>query len=838
MTRQTFLALSLSMAGTLVLIGCGGGGGGGGTGDGSSSEVRSVRLDLPTGLTVTTSQLRLSGPQHADPIAFSTTGDAKVQLLRGARQLMAALDADGDPILIGFLGFGADALSTRSSVEALAYIEMGAFLVPEAAQPQVLDVINRSTELDLAAKQLAEALAANPKALTVKSGAYRTTITDYVNRHLGRTVTRGIEPYPSEKSGVRIEYGKGPNEFVAKNTFRRRALLILDRVAVVNADGVRIPSENRLSTLELKPAYTTNASGDLLSVMSSLQPSQSAPFTAPAPDAPNQKNIYRAMIAGPGASEGESFEMDTALRARYETMLQKSFCMDFLFNVLNFSICSNNVGQNQEGDGSVVSVYGQLQTWADANEAAISSFVKTEFPDAINTMNNGDFKTNLTTALTAVWGNEEKQRRVAAFYAPILRGLPAPPLNASETTVERVLGWIRRVVDAESVAGVVSDAFDRFQPGLAFSKSKRFESVTIETNRLKLELSPTLSSIDNSAAEGGVTLTTKLVGDPDLPAGAALKYRFSTTGRHGTLRNNQGGGGTTSLESVDDFVRYSANVGLSASAGEDTVTCELFYEAGGVRVNLANATATVEVKGKFDLEILPKKGSITVQGGDSPSFSFQAKLASEAFAARLGLSVRWRTQSEFFSVSSNGKQCQVTGLDKTGVGTLIAELVDSAGVVRGTAQAEVRVEPRRTIIFGTVAYLRGESREPARDSRGREYFWLNRGAGAGLSIPRIKDAKSYAIYCYNFNDPNPQGHGKEIRQTIAPSHQTNLGHYDPDGVFNGPNSTHYYVRLNAGGSSSSPVYPGQELPPDNTRNTIAGMQNRFKGMIVEVTVTF
>lgn len=837
MTRQNFLALSLSMAGTLFLSGCGGGGGG--AGNGSPSELRSVRLGLPTGMTVDPSQLRLSGPQHADPIAFSATGDAKAQLLREARQLMAALDADGDPVLIGFLGFGADNLSVRSSVDALAYIEMGAFLVPEDAQAQVLDIIQRATELDLAAKQLAEALATNPKALTVKQAAYRTTITDYVNRNLGRMVSRGIDPYPDQKSGVRIEYGKGLNEFVAMNGYRRRALLILDRVAIVDSTGLRIPGENRITTLELKPAITYSASGDLLSIMSSLHPSESAPFTAPAPDAPNRKSIYRAMIAGPGATEGESFEMDTALRARYETMLQKSFCMDFLFNILNFSICSNNVGKENKGGGSVTSVYGQLQTWADANEAAIVSFVKTEFPDAINTMNNGDFKANLTTALTAVWGDPEKQHQMAKFYAPILRGLPDPPLNPSETTIERILFWIHRVVDAESIVGVVSDAFDRFHTGKAFANSKRFESITIETNRLKLELSPAVSSIDNSAADGGVTLTTKIVGEPDIPAGATLKYRFSTTGRHGTLRNNQGGGDKTSLESTDDFVRYSANVGLSASAGQDTVTCELFYEAEGTRVNLANATATVEVKGKFDIEILPKKGSITVQGGDSPSFAFQAKLSSEQFVANLGLTVRWRTQSELFSVSPSGKQCQVAGRDKEGTGTLIAELVDTAGVVRGSAQAEVRVEPRRTVVFGSVVYLRGESRSPAKDSHGRQYFWLNRGARAGLSIPRVKDAKSYAIYCYNFNDLHSSGYGKELRRTITSSYTSSPGAaYDPGGIFEGPDSTSYFIGLSGGGSSSSPIYPGEELPPDNTKNIIDAIRPRFEGMIVEVTVTF
>jgi hypothetical protein len=835
-----------------VLIGCGGlfpngngGNGGGGGGDVTRSE--NIRSAPPAGVTINNPKLvsALTGDQ-----GIGSSG-VNVNVVNGGRQLSAILDGDGDPVMMGFVGSGSREINPHTTMVGLLFIYMGGFMCPIENQTTLITSLEQDPELPNLTKEFTTAMVADPKALTNKTAPYRDSLLKIAARILGRPApSRGIDPYRTAKSGITLEYGETQNDIFASNEFRRRVMMFVERVKQVDGSGIESNNYRELKSVELPAATATGQSADLVSaIFGGVIPSKSETIQLEEVPTNLREYKYKVVFAGAGATAGENYTLTEPQRMKIAAMNKKAFCADFLMNVLNFAVLSTNAGDHSSvatPNPTARDMYGKLQRYVSANEATVLAFVDANFPGIDETVGSGDFDAALTQALQSVFTSDSRQSAIAKFYANAISSISDFPVQPNEATISKMLIWIAKVVDVTKVGELADTAFTRLLPGIAYANSKRVEVFDANTTRIKMTLTPKAPSIKTTGNDTNVTFTSTLNGADSLPAGTTVKYKFTTTGRHGKFTS-----GSSSVNTVDgtsNTALYASKVGIEASQGTDEVICEAYYEQGTSRIKIATEKASVVVEGDTEIKVLPEKTSITAQRDSTSTSQLSVKTLFPNLVSEGKFKIKWRTESSLFKLEPNptGSEFAQTARVTTevnaaeGTGIVFADLVDAkTGKVLGTGQAEVRVERRRSIIFGKITG--GGRKWSAPDPYyGTGYFseW-----GNWCEFPIPEGATRLVMRCYNFNDTS--FYGRSITRTYSvnsegipsgPDLSGDLNEYGmPAASFFPQTFRERMIRSGLTGGSSASGSPSNENPFDAPNANKVG---RFGGMIVEVTVTY
>lgn len=822
------------IAAALTILACGGGGGGlatgstGSTGGGGplTGPVK-ITAKPPTGFGVPTAQLKLSGGTFA-PAGVDASGSATVSLFSQGRQLVGALDPAGDPVLMGLVTPGKQELNAQTTAAALLYFYVGGYLAPPETQNVLVESIESNPGTAQLAMEIETALKADPKALTNQTAAYRNTAKATARLILARSnpAAAVISPYPQEKSGVTVEYGAEKNEITAKNRFRRRAIMFIDQYAKVDNNEVEVPEVKLVGDVELKPALGTVYSTDIMGNLGGLaRETISEPIVVPDPGTGFTKLKLKAAVIGAGSGAGTTFALGPSQQAKVDKLLKRSFYGDYLLGVLN-CVLSNSTLEGL-GPQQRRTLYDLMQQTVDTEGDAIVPFVESRFPNAQTAMIEGNMRGALAEIVGKVWGDTATQNAVAQFYVDFFKKVPDFPFPLERDNVGKVLAWLNKAMDMNSASQVVSSALNDLPQGRDWSSANRSEVWDIETNRVTVTLTPKSSKVDARGTETSVKLTAKASG-LGAPAGSTVTYKFTTLGRHGTLRNNSGGDLLT-IESQEDFVNYNSKVGLAATFGTDEVTVEVFVEKDGAKRKLGSAKASVEVVAKSDIELLPRKQSIKK---NTASKTIIAKTIYPNLISEGKLKLRWKLENGLGTLSApTGQLTSTTNVTFTAGGTegtekVLCEIVDAkTGETLSTASSTIVIEAKTSIVYGQIRYV--------------GYFkvengWSESGWGIGFTVPKVAGAKSYSVNCYNFNDTAYYGTSihRGCTQDGAGA-DFDLGPDDRALTTKGANGEFYFGLT--GGAGWGP-WGGGEIP--DMRAAAYQSSWRFSGMIIEVTVTY
>lgn len=836
MKHGRFLRVAAPLIGIAIAFGCGGGGGGtagGGGGGGGTTLSGPIKITAktPTGFAVPTNQLTLSGGLFA-PAPLDAAGSATVNLFSAGRHLVGVLDSAGDPVLMGLVGAGKTQIDARSTVAAMVYLHVGGYIASPDNQNMLMEAIESDSRIDALVTEFETALKANPKALVDQTAAYRTSMSALARMMLSRSkgpreMAALIDPYPGEKSGIQVQYGSDKNQITAKNRYRRRALMFIDQIATVDNAGVETPAFKQVGTVEIKPALGTVYATDLLGNLTGLSTeTTSDPVTVSDPTGGVDKIKLKAAVVGPGASAGDTYALTPTQQTAYRQLLKKSFYADFLLGILNRVLCNSTLeGLSPQQRATM---YSLMQQTIEDQSATIIPWVESTFPGVETMMIEGDMKGALYEAISGIWKDTAAQNRVAQFYVEFFKKVPDFPFKPETGNVGKVLAWLNKAIKMETVRSVIGSAIGDLPQGRDWRQSKRTELWNIETNKVSVTLTPRSSKVDARGTNTFVKLTAKATNLTGVQP-SAISYRFTTPGRHGTLRNSHAND-VVSVEGTDDYVNYSSKVGLAASYGSDDVTVEVLVDrGGGQKEKVGTAKATVEVVAKSDIELLPRTQSVKK---NQASKTIIAKTNYPNLLSDGKLKLRWKLEKGLGTLSVQpGQLTSTTNVTFTaggteGTETVLCEIVDVAsGETMSTASATVKIEARTSIVFGSIRFYGHFSRANG---------WYESGWGIGFTVPKVQGAKSYSIRCYNFNDT--AYYGTSIFRSCDAN--GNGADFDVDG------NDKQLTTKGADGDFDFGLTGGAGWGPDgggeapDMRAYAYESAWRFSGMIVEVTVTY
>lgn len=785
-----------------------------------------VKLTLPagTGLSPTDLELR-SAAGTARPGA---DGRAQVPVYDGGPQLIVVLGADDVPVLLGWAPArngrpGPHPIDARTTAEVLVYLLGHAYLGTDDIQERLIGKIRTDPLLDDLAALVATSLAADPQVLrngdaTLLQGIHDTI--DAVLATSGGVPELGkidVEP-DFAKSGISVRE-TGANQILIENTYARRCVALVERVAYGVEGAGETPSPAEVDVLTVQPVIDVarwfgvqeddlrSRLGDYFRRGIPARERALPPLNIPLfpDDVTTQYTDYLVTILGPGNERLGATPADGTRRHElFLEVLRNALVLDFLMPSLAV--------------GALPTTNGRVRNWieslspndiAPVYDAARADTAGQEIDWAFE---DGDVVEAAEVVLRRMTLDSAYRLGVAsAFFdllAPPSGGTPdarADYMKALYATVQEMIanltqGDPRRILDTIAVDVEQSRFYEEFQ---------------VRVKRSRISLAPRRSSL--TRLEFVVLQTTLQEADAALPG--AVTYRWATTGNYGHLVDNAGNNGTAFDTSFDSVI-YVPNI-PSTGFGQDAVTVEALRDVGGLPESIGAAGATVEVK-EAKPEIRPRRCALG--NGDRQQFI----VAMPAALAGPGtLSYRWTLVGTNGALQDGSSRLETTEPKVTyrcwsttgGVDRLRVEVLSSQGGVvesLGQDEAEIRIEQgRKSIVYGT-----GTGRSSATWSPG----WFDSCSGFETVTPKVAGAIRYDVHCYGFNDTAFWGTMRDY--VIDPAT------YPEDGGA-------YWMGW-SGGCGFGP-YNGTEadLQAESAAAAVGWTNSeRFAGMVVEVTVTY
>lgn len=750
---------------------------------------------------------------------------ASITSWQQGRQLVAVVDTNNNPVLLGFVGPGHATLSAASTSAVLTYFAAAGYAAPNETQETLLETIERDPDLGrVTADVSAQVLAAGN--LSSSSAAFRVSTQTVAESLLGGTnaVTAqkralppavAINPADTAKSGVTVQYGAGTNQIFASNTFRRRVLLFVDQVSTIDNNGVTSPAPLALQEQELAPANGQISALDLLGSLGfTAQQTLTQTISLPTVPATLSEVDYKVTVAGGGANVGEVSTLNTKEQADLTAFLQKSFVKDFFLPIFNRVMVSNTVTQTSLSDK--LTYYSLLEAAVDSNAASAEQFVTNTFPNAVSQMQQGDYRGANQAILTAL-ANPAKQTQMASFYSSLLATANLPGLTSNSNRVSFVLAWLGKAIVAPQTGSFVFPQFT------SYDQSDRIDSWQVAANRYKVTLTPAAATVDsNTPSNKSVTLTANVSLPNGIPNGSTLVYSWITTGKHGDLIVGSQNGVNFQNTAYNDSI-YDATVGLAASQGDDTVTVEVgLKDSHGVITPIGATVSTVTVIAKSDITLVP--AVVSIQPGQTTGQIVASTNSPQNFANGKA-ALQWSCPNKLGTLNAPSSATTQTTVTYTagqnqGTETITCDYLYN-GTKLSTSTMTVLIQKQPTIGFGYFSIRGHDFVVPP----GIPYST----AGGYFCVPKISGVKQYQVHCYNFFDPYAYGNHYDF--TLGPNGEG----ADPDVTADG----HQLNTVGAGGvfykdgpGESTSAY-GKAI-----KDVQANLAGRLGGIIVQVTMTY
>lgn len=719
-TKQNPILVILLTLFLLLLVGCGGKGGGGtgGSGGGSSGGEGRGRAALPAGLNVPLESLKASSSVADAPV--QPNGEFTASVLSNDPQLVMIDSAQGEPVLLGWVGTGKVDVDVKSTAEVLLYFSAGFFLLPDDGQM----VAARDLRGTQQATDLADAIAAEyangATSLTDMAAAIKPHLEEAVDSLLS---SRGVLIQPNEpRSGLQVLRAQGDSAILIKNAYRRRAIAHIERLSYDDQNGTTIPSPERIAVVDVSPtAHFNSLIGGLIDLFGSGQMPYAPVTTAaiPIPVTPSgaSSTKYRVTAVGLGSSDGDWGLTDQAEQASYRSVVARTLIADLFLPLIV------NLAAPIALDGIAEQINLVLAT--EVYQSAVNALFDV-LPSVLDKARAGDVKGAITDVYKAFATNPGLQLAFLAVVHDVI---------ASGFGIEVAEGFMTEfyaLFDGMGGLDKVLTVMDSVVQIVSIAASHSADVFEIDTTGSKVTLTPDELTIFPTS---GLTTFEAVIQDRD----PNLTYRFHwKSGGNG--RVSSGGQFDVDIETDSEFAVFSPDVGFR---GDTSLSVEVFTFQGqnrmpvGVdqaRIVVSNTRAILDPRRSSLLHGESQNISVSILPPDAASgtlwFRFQGSTNYGEFNKPLG---EWTRDNRLTYTARD-----TDGIDAISVE--VAENIDGHLVTLARDDGELRVETRRSIIFGSYETMQ-------RIDNGRHATL------ATVIIPKVEGATRYQLRAYGGNDP-------------------------------------------------------------------------------------
>jgi hypothetical protein len=544
------------------------------------TSVLAGSIALPDGWTGDPATLRVVNGLAA--AVCDAAGAFSIKVHTGLDQLALVQGIGGATVLMGWFGEESAVISLRSTAEVLAWLSLGAWMVP-ADGAESIRALLADPALDLAGVEAAWAamLAVTPDGLSVQDQGLHDALLALTSSLVPEPGKGVIIAPGAQQSGVEVLNEGGINRITIKNSYRRRAAGFVMELGWRDTNDAEHELPDPLVVHELEVPPVAAFGGTINTIVGALTggfayaPESLDPILLETRgDA--KRTYYRVDVLGMGLEEPDNPSLYTSYElAQGEWMTMKCLVMDYFIPMfLNTAGAAGTVADNVFGDD----IPGQVNDFVGLVTGALPNF------HALAT--DGQFWPALLELWNAALTNGTLQGWVRDFIAD---GLEGARFTADESAA--VMGGVERAFFLIGIADVVGNLADNTITGYHFGLCKKAESWDVTVTSPVIHVEPRGARI---MVHGTQLLT--LVVDDDTggnPAGWAYAYRWRCPGARGTLVNPQNPSDTgNDFFTSSAFVQYVADDG---SEGLETVTCELYVTLGAERTFVRAATSTVEV---------------------------------------------------------------------------------------------------------------------------------------------------------------------------------------------------------------------------------------------------
>ncbi len=692
-------------------------------------------VELPAGWTGDPATLRVVNGLAST--GCDAAGAFSLKVHTGLDQLALVQGPAGETVLMGWFGDGSAVLTTRSTAEVLAWLSLGAWMVPTDGAESIRALLADPT-LDLTGVQEAWAamLAATPDGLASPDQGLHDALLALTSS-LVPEPDKGVIIAPgAQQSGVEVLNEGGINRITIKNSYRRRAAGFVMELGWRNTNDAEHELPDPLVAHELEVPPVAAFGGTINTIVGALTggfayaPESMDPILLETRgDA--KRTYYRVDVLGMGLEAPDDPSLYTSYElAQGEWMTMKCLVMDYFIPMfLNTAGAAGTVADNVFGDD----IPGQVNDFVGLVSGALPNF------HALAT--DGQFWPALLELWNAALTNGTLQGWVRDFIAD---GLQGARFTADESAA--VMGGVERAFFLIGIADIVGNLADNTITGYHFGLCKKAESWDVTATSPVIHVEPRGARI---MVHGTQLLT--LVVDDDTggnPEGWAYAYRWRCAGARGTLVNPQAPEDTSNdFFTSSAFVQYVADDG---SEGIETVTCELHVALGGERTFVRAATATLEVVRRRivlpDTMLSCPRGQFRLSPSLDPPFAGEGTVrwhwrgggANGTLRGPGNISPPWTSTTAWadFLVDNDGGDDVVTCVARLDLGGGVVSPVDSVDVIiRTPVLPEIAGETFCNEILGNV----------------NGYCWVE--FHISVRWQALPGITSYRIQGTGFNDP-------------------------------------------------------------------------------------
>jgi hypothetical protein len=772
---------------------------------------------LPAGAAIAPANLTLIGAFGEAPVGAQ--GGFELRVWSAGRQLAAARTANGDAVLLGWVGSGGAQLSARSTAEVLLYFALDGARAAKPSRDFLLTQLQTRAEVATLADAIAAALATTPSLATptVRDALARardallsdpTVIAARASAASTIVKPQGVLVNPAlPKSGVALDQ-QGIDTIFFTNSYRRRAVAHIERIGL-KLEGATTEQSVRetFRTVDVSPVQgltsLLGSFGDIVRGDMAWAPTTTSPLLLPINPSNAELTRYRVTLLGMGVGT----TVDT-LNAEQEALLLKTQVKTIVLDMVVPVIA--NVILDAAGDK-----LDEITNFGLAGE--ISQDLVTALAPVAQRASSGDIKGAVGEVINGVLTGNAIRPLILAYVWDLM----SPTPWAQHLGYDKMFEGFNRGNELLAVLSKIDAGLtivDTAAQTAHIRSSHVAESWEVVVNRSKVYLSPKRGWI-SPRTETSHVLTAKVV-DADSQTDRTIVYRFSTSGRFGVLYDTRQQRNEDAFETVDPTVYYVPK--NLTSEGTDTVTVEAFLTAAGTtnRQPLGSDTSTVEVR-LPKVTITPQRSSVQPNG----SVTLTAQVPDSLVAAGEYLAFRWSTTGKFGRFDNNlttvdsglvtGRSHQVQFRSHSrdeGIDTVTVEVTQLPFTTLGVANATVKNELRKSLESGELT----------------TQSWTVPGAGCTyvyIKVPKVAGATGYSVHAYNFFDSLFWGREISVFITAAatwpPYNPASCG---SPAITDRGDSYWYMV---TGGSR------GDGVPPP-----ASDMLPRFTGMEIEVTITY
>jgi len=731
-------------------------------------------------------------------VAVAGGGAPATPIFNEGPQFATATDVAGHVQLMGFVGSGAKVINTRTTAEVMLFFGLNAPLLTGGEQVQVLAMLKQLPAVETLAAAIGAALATDGMAVANRSAAVQEALT------AARAEILQLPTMKSKLNAARllIDPSDGQSGLTVtqldlssiniRNDFRRRAYYFLESISYVPEGGgdpvedIRLIAQGPISPTA-GATSVFSAINDIVTGTQAYAGVDSGAIETPIAPPSAESTTYLVTVVGPGAHPGDESELSQIQQEKKRQVIRESFVIDFFVPVF-VDLVIPIVGDDID----------LLLNSSHASDllSGLISIVGNAGPLAIAKAETGD----VSGALYDLWTNvlSDGSARLEILDA-LFKLLDFAGKIGADSNVDIFSDLAESAMRPLDTVDSILIGFDSLVQLRQIKTCNRAQTFEIVSDRSKVKLSPAQADIDQTQSQ---VLTATI---PDATGlDTTIVYHWKNTALHGGIRDNQHT--AAEFDSTENVVTYFPNIPVSP--GVDTITVEAFEVRGQNRISLGTATATVRVRTLVP-KIAPDRTSLV----HNESQTFTAKVDS-TLANGGALTYKWFGTTKHGHLTSPAPNLETSINTATykasgtppGEDTVAVEVFSTKDGVKtslGIARAQVKIEERKTIVFGRFTVeVKPQPGQPGRSSV----------VGYAI-VPKVEGAISYSARLYNFFDPLYYGHGTIFDDYIVRNREDR--------------GSEFWIGLTGGVSDDQ--FAGESA---------ASIASRFVGIIVEVTVTY